>query len=47
VWQGSAGDRRPYADLVGYSEKVARQLVRAINVDKSRVQIIKRLGCRT
>jgi hypothetical protein len=20
VWQGSAGDRRPYADLTGYSE---------------------------
>jgi len=20
VWQGSAGNRRPYADLVGYSE---------------------------
>jgi len=21
VWQGSAGDRRPYADLVGYTRK--------------------------
>ena len=20
VWQGSAGDRRPYADLTGYTE---------------------------
>ena len=24
VWQGSAGDRRPYADLVGHSEVGAR-----------------------
>jgi hypothetical protein len=24
VWQGSVGDRRPYADLVGYSVVEAR-----------------------
>ena len=32
VWQGSAGDRRPYADLVGYWEFnfwLARHWVRA------------------
>jgi len=27
VWQGSAGDRRPYADLVGYSETGGLPLV--------------------
>jgi hypothetical protein len=25
VWQGSAGDCRPYADLVGYSEVTAME----------------------
>ena len=28
VWQGSAGDCRPYADLVGFPDKWPRSLMR-------------------
>ena len=30
VWQGSAGDRRPYADLVGKPSIGAEKLARAV-----------------
>jgi len=41
VWQGSAGDRRPYADLVGYPETMTL----AVNWRKIAITLIKVNEC--